>query len=412
MKYCIITYGCQMNKNDSERIATFLEKNGLQKANEELADIIFINACSVRQSAVDRIMGKIKEIKLNKKKPLTVLLGCVLPKDKKIFEQHFDYIFPTQELSRWTLPFLDKNLVPKNYFSLPPKRESSSAFITIMTGCNNFCSYCVVPFTKGREISRPAEEIIEEAKNAISAGHKEIWLLGQNVNSYRGEIDFPDLLGKIDRLKGDFWIRFISSHPKDFSDKLIDAIKNYKKVTNYLNLPLQSGDDTVLDKMNRPYSANQYEELVEKIRAAIPDITLSTDIIVGFPGEEEKHFRNTAKLFSKIGFDMAYIARYSPRFDTAAIEMEETASEEEKKRREKILTELLKESSLERNQCFKGEEVRVLVLGKNKKGNLLGRTYGHKHVLFDGSSKLINNFVKVKITQSALWGLRGEIIPK
>ncbi len=409
-KYCIITYGCQMNKNDSERIASFFEENGLEEGEESTADVVIINACSVRQSSINRLQEKIKRIQEREKKPVTVLTGCVLEKDKKKFRPLFDYLLKTEDLPRWNLPFLSGQ--DKDYFQIPPKRGSINAYISIMTGCNNFCAYCVVPYTKGRETSRPAKEIIKEAHAAIKEGCKEIWLLGQNVNSYKGEIGFPELLRKINNIEGDFWIRFTSSHPKDFSDGIISAMKNCKKVTPYLNLPLQSGDDEILKKMNRSYTSSHYKELIEKIRKSIPQIALSTDIIVGFPGETEKSFNNTVNLFRKISFDMTHIAKYSPRMHTAAYNMKETVSEKEKKRREKILTEILKEDNLEKNKQIVGKTVRVLVKGKNKKGFLNGKTEGYKDVIFKGTNKIIGNFANIKIIDYSSWGLKGKMTRK
>ncbi len=405
MKYHIITFGCQMNKSDSERIASYLEKKGYKEAEEKDANLIIINACSVRKSATDRIHGKVKKIK---EKPTTVLTGCILKRDKAKFSKLFDYILQSNDLAKWPL-FGGKET---DFFKIPPKRKGVSAFIPIMTGCDNFCTYCVVPYTKGREVSRPAKEIIEEAEKAVSNGYKEIWLLGQNVNSYNGEMTFPDLLRKINKIKGDFWIRFVSSHPKDFSDDLIRAMSSCKKVVKYLNLPLQSGDDEILKKMNRPYTSEDYKNLIERIRKAMPDIELSTDIIVGFPEETEENFRNTAELFREIKFDMAYISCYSPRPQTVAYKMKETVSDCEKKRREKILTEILKENNAEKTKKYKGKEVKVLVFEKNKKGELQGKTAKNKTVLFSGPSKLIGRFVKVKITQTSPWSLKGEIKQK
>jgi tRNA-2-methylthio-N6-dimethylallyladenosine synthase len=334
MKYKIITYGCQMNKTDSERIAAILEKKGMKKTtSEKKADIIILNMCSIRQSAVDRIHGKAKNLlQLKKIRPnlKIILTGCILEQDKKKFSKIFDEIWDN-----------------KNYFKLSPQRCSKKiAYVPISNGCNNFCSYCVVPFTRGPLFCRKHKEIIKEATKAIEKGAREIWLLGQNVNDYfdsKGKkiIDFADLLKMIDCLPGNFKLFFISPHPKDFSDKLIETLANCQKFGKYLNLPLQSGDNAILKKMNRPYTARQYEKLVEKIKKKIPNIFLSTDIIVGFPGETENQFENTKKLFKKIDFDMAYISKYSPRPGTAAIKMKNHLPLKEKKKRWQILNNIL-----------------------------------------------------------------------
>jgi tRNA-2-methylthio-N6-dimethylallyladenosine synthase len=227
---------------------------------------------------------------------------------------------------------------PDEYFDLIPNYSHPQAgYVPIMTGCNNFCTYCVVPYTRGREKSRPAKEIIREVKKLVKKSYKEIWLLGQNVNSYP---NFPDLLRKINALPGDFKIHFMSSHPKDFSDDLIKAIGECKKVSKEIHLPVQSGNNEILKKMNRPYTVNHYKKLVRKIRKAIPDIKLSTDVIVGFPGETKKQFQDTVKLFKEIKFDKAYISRYSPRPGTPASKLKDNVAPLEKKRRWKILDEI------------------------------------------------------------------------
>ncbi len=409
--YCIITYGCQMNKNDSERITSLFKENGLTEEDEEKADVVLINACSVRQSAMDRLEEKIKKIRRERvNDPLTILTGCVLEKDKQKLFPFFDYLLPIQDLPKWNLPFLEKK--EKSYLEIAPKRKGFSAYIPISTGCNNFCAYCVVPFTRGKEVHRSKMEILEEAKTAIKEGCREIWLLGQNVNSYQKEINFSQLLKEVNSLEGDFWIRFTSSHPKDLSEDIIFAMKECQKVTPYLNLPLQSGDDEILKKMNRTYTSRDYKKIVDKTREVIPEIFLSTDIIVGFPGETEKHFNNTAKLFKEIEFDMAYTARYSPRRHTAAYKMEDTVSDKEKKRREKILTEITREVALKKNSLYPGKTLKVLPKSQNRKGLLIGKAANYKDVAFDGSPELISDFVNVEITDYSLWGLKGRIKQK
>ncbi|PIP24923.1 MAG: tRNA (N6-isopentenyl adenosine(37)-C2)-methylthiotransferase MiaB [Candidatus Nealsonbacteria bacterium CG23_combo_of_CG06-09_8_20_14_all_36_12] len=339
-KYWVITFGCQMNKSDSERIATVLENIGYKNAsNINEADLIVVNMCSVRQSAVDRVYGLIPKFrKLREKNPnlKTILTGCVLKKDKPKFAKGFDQILKFKDLFQYQPKYQNKPVV----------------FIPISNGCNWACAYCVVPFTRGRLICRDHKEILKELKNVIKNGVREIWLLGQNVNRYRSisnlksqnskVINFAKLLKMVSDVPGDFQIRFMSPHPADFTDELIDVIAQSKKIAKYLNLPVQSGDNQILKAMNRPYTVEQYKNLVKKIRKKIPEINLSTDVIVGFPGETKKQFENTVKLFKEIKFDYAYIAKYSPRSGTAAFKMKDNVPLEEKKQREKILMEIIK----------------------------------------------------------------------
>ncbi len=346
MKYHIITFGCQMNKSDSERIATLLEKKGCQSALKEgEADLIVVNMCSVRQSAVDRIFGlgrKLSKLKTKNKKLKTVLTGCILKKDKKKFENKFDLILNAKDLENWVKKSKKKK-TGCSYFKIKAKSQSDSiAFIPISNGCNNFCSYCVVPFTRGPLVCRNHKEIIKEIKQTLKEKNiKEIWLLGQNVNDYNcpknPKINFSKLIKEIDKIPNDFKLFFLSPHPKNFSNELIKTLKNSPKFGKQINLPLQSGDNEILKKMNRNYTAEDYKKLVEKILENIPEVRLSTDIIVGFPVEKKKHFKNTKKVFKEIKFSQAYIAKYSPRQGTAAFEMKDDVSLTEKKQREKEL---------------------------------------------------------------------------
>ncbi len=409
MNYHIITYGCQMNVNDSERIASFLEEKGFQKSSIKDAHYIVVNSCSIRQSTVDRITAKLKNIKNNFKKKI-ILTGCVLDKDRENLSYYFDYYWPLQDTSSWVLSeFKNSN---KNFFEITPKRIGTTAYISIMTGCNNFCSYCVVPYAKKKEFSRPLKEILNETEEAIKNNSREIFLLGQNVNSYQGEVSFAELLKEINKIRGDFWIKFATSHPKDFSDDIIATIKKSKKMAKYIHLPLQSGDNNILEKMNRKYTVEYYKDIIDTIKTEIPDITITTDIIVGFPGETEKHFHNTAKIFHELKFDMAYIARYSQRPQTAAEKLKDNVSDCEKKRREKVLSEILKKVKLEKNKTKVGNIFNVLVFGKNKNNLLIGKTEGGETIIFEGPKKLINNFVRIKITDYSSWGLKGKIIKK
>ena len=311
-----------MNKSDSERIAANLEYEGYDPASAiDEADLVVVNMCSVRQSAVDRIFGlsqKLKKLKAEK-----ILTGCILKKDKTKFRTIFDEIGTIETRSPWGT-------------------GSQSQFVPISNGCDNFCTYCVVPHTRGPLVCRDHKEILKEVEESIKK-YKEIWFLGQNVNRYKSKtVNFAKLLEMANALTGDFAIRFMSPNPADFSDELIETMAECEKVAKFLNLPVQSGDNKILKKMNRPYTAEQYKNLVKKIRQKIPDINLSTDVIVGFPGETKKQFGNTVKLFKEIRFNIAYISKYSPRPGTAAFLLKDDVPIKEKKRREKILMELIK----------------------------------------------------------------------
>jgi tRNA-2-methylthio-N6-dimethylallyladenosine synthase len=360
MKYFIATYGCQANYADSERIARRLENMGHTKTNQiEKAGLVVINACSVRQSAMDRVYSKINRCK-NKK---IILAGCILPADKK-------KLFAKGGSASGGKNNIIEIWHPNEYFEdIPLHTDDSSAFVPIMTGCNNFCTYCAVPYTRGREKSRPAGEIIKEVTNLIKNGYKEIRLLGQNVNSYSGKFDFfsrafiykyindptanpiekksnfPLLLKIINDLPGDFKIRFLTSHPKDMSDELIKTIAECEKVSKEIHLPLQSGDNAILKKMNRKYTIGHYKNLIKKIYKQIPNAKISTDIIVGFPGETKKQFENTVKAMAIIGFSKAYIACYSPRPGTATAKLKDNIPRQEKKQRRKILVKILEEQN-------------------------------------------------------------------
>jgi len=452
MKYHIITFGCQMNKADSERIVMILENKGyLPASRESEADLIVVNMCSVRQSAVDRVFGlmpKFQKLKAQNPKLKTILTGCILKEDRKKFAKGFDLILDIKDLPNWPNYLSSKGIYLtkpwhnycNNYLSIVPKYQNNfSAFIPISNGCNNFCSYCVVPFVRGPLICRSYLDVLKEVKNAIDKGFREIWLLGQNVNSYRSEqkpknrkqfINFAKLLKMVNDIRGNFWIRFTSPHPKDFSDELIETMAKCQKVTPYLNLPVQSGDNEILKRMNRPYTMGEYKNLVKKIRATFKkyrkaphqnkfgtgyrlerEIAISTDIIVGFPGETKKQFENTVKLFKEIKFDMAYIAKFSPRPGTAAAKLKDNVSPKEKERRYKILTEILKETALEKNKKYIGRTIEVLIEAEQG-GYLRGKTRNHKTIKFIGPKNLIGQFVKIKITDALPWGLKGNLIKK
>lgn len=400
MKYYIKTFGCQANLADAERIARKLEMHGYKPGTKENSEIIVLNACSVRKMAFDRVYGQIR----NQKDKKIILAGCVLEADRKKLKNKVYAIWH-----------------PDEYFDLTPIYSNNLvANIPIMSGCNNFCTYCAVPYTRGREKSRPAKSIIKDIKLALKNGIKEIWLIGQNVNSYKDKkTKFPDLLKLVDSIPGEFWIRFTSPHPKDFSEELIEAMKKCKKFPHYLNLPLQSGDNDILKKMNRPYTISHYSKLIRKIRGAMPDIALSTDIIVGFPGETKKQFENTAKAMKTIGFDMAYLSEYSPRPGTiAAQKMKDDISFKEKGRRKNILNKILTESAFKNNKKMIGKTTRVLNsrTESNKPIKITGNYPENKFIdvhpmeYRKAVSRHNGIFHRVKITKVTPWNLEGKLL--
>ncbi len=391
MKYYIITYGCQMNKSDSQRIAAQLEKKGYQSAKEiKEADLIVLNVCSIRQSAINRVYSKLKQIRSQKQKAKIILTGCLLEKDKRQLFNRVDEIWP----------IINLEAKPKYQFRC-------QALVPIMTGCNNFCSYCVVPYTRGREYSRPAGKIIKEVKDLIKKGHKEITLLGQNVNSYKSkQTNFPQLLNLIDKIPGSFKIKFLTSHPKDMSDELIQVIGQSKKISKEIHLPVQSGDDQILKKMNRGYTIKKYKTLIKKIRQKIPQAKISTDIIVGFPGETKKQFQNTAKLIKEIKFSQAYLSAYSSRPGTAAAKLKDDIPSGEKKKRKRILLDIFET----------GPQKLIIILGPTASGKSelaikLAKKFNGEIVSAD--SRQIYQEMDIgtnKITKKQMAGIRHYLI--
>ena len=431
--YSIITYGCAMNRSDSERIAAVLGKAGYHKASRsQTPDVLVFNACSVRQSAIDRIYGqanRLRELKTINSKLKTAITGCILPKDREKFSGIFDLIFNTKDLKK--LPQLLKNLEKgkeiiasnplKNkdigYFHINPCRESGfSAKIPISFGCNRFCSYCAVPYTRGLEINRPGQEILCEVKNLVHRGFKEIWLLGQTVSSWADpknkRYKFIDLLRDIERMSGKFWVRFESSYVLDFNDELIDFLAKAKKANNYLNLPLQSGSDKILKKMNRKYTVKQYLAVLKKMKARIPDFSFSIDIIIGFCGETEKDFQRTYDIFAKIKPTMAFIAQYSPRPGTVAERlMKDSVSLKSKKARFEKLTKLLRKTAKENLEKEVGKTLEVFVDTWLPKGNeCLGKTHNFKTARFKSKKNLTGQFVNVKILKAREFEMIGRTI--
>lgn len=428
--YHIITIGCAMNKADSERIANFLEVNNYKEKTDWLGvDLVILTTCGIRQAAEDRVYGLVNQIRKVNKEAAIVVTGC-LAKRKDVMRRlvgQVDLFMPINELPNLfellknakpeTVLSLDqiREISGEKYLSIIPKYESNyMACVPIGNGCNNFCAYCVVPYARGREVYRDAKEIIREVKSLVKKGYKEIILIAQNVNSYKSEeYNFPKLLLELNKIPGHFWLRFSSSHPKDVSDELIAAIGACEKLANHLHLAVQSGDDKILELMNRKYNANHYRNIIAKVRQARPGIAITTDLIVGFPGETKKQFNESVKLFKDLKFEMGYVSEYSPRPGTVSWNMKDNVSREEKKLRNKIITDILRENSLAVNKKLVGEVLEVLVDGVKKSGKFYGKTSSSKNVMFTSSLKpeeLIGTFVKIKINKAMTFGLEGVIV--
>ena len=429
--YHLITIGCAMNKADSERVANFLETNNYEEKTQWAeADIVILTTCGIRQSAEDRVYGLVNQIRKTNQKAAVVITGC-LSKRKDVMRRligQVDLFMPINELPNMfellktakpeQILSLDKvrELGGEKYLSIIPKYDSNYiACVPIGNGCNNFCSYCVVPYARGREVYRNAEEIIAEVKSLVKKGYKEIILLAQNVNSYKSEsYNFPKLLIELNKITGHFWIRFSSSHPKDLSDELIKAIGSCEKVANHLHIAVQSGDNKMLELMNRKYTVEHFRDLITKVRQARSGIAITTDLIVGFPGETKKQFNASVKLFKDLKFEMGYVSEYSPRPGTVSWNMPDNVSREEKKERNEVITDILKETSLVANKNLVGEELEVLVDGMKKNAKFYGKTSSSKNVMFAAPDKkpeeLVGHFVKVKISKGMTFGLEGKLV--
>ncbi len=411
--YHIWTIGCQMNKAESERLEGFFNQAGYhQSSNLNEIDLIVLNSCVVRQSAENRVINKIHSLRhLKKERPdmKIAVTGCYVNSDidslKKKYP-HVDYFFKPGESPYWLeQPGWEKFL----HGSTGP-----ATYVPITQGCNNFCSYCIVPYRRGREISRPISEIIREIRELIEHGTREVTLLGQNVDSYGqdlpGNPDLADLLNDLNSVEGLLRLRFLTNHPKDMSDKLIDAISSLDKVCEQINLPVQAGDNEILKLMRRDYTIEHYHQLIRKIRSKIPDIALSTDVIVGFPSESEDQFRNTFDLLADIRFDTVHVAAYSPREGTiAARDLEDDVTDDEKKRRLNMVEELQKNIATEINEALLGKTVEILVEGR-KKGKWHGRTRSDKLVFFRDNGNHLGKLVNINIQKTSPWSLQGKII--
>lgn len=463
MKYCLVQLGCQMNQSDAERIRSVLEQMGYSPTErEEEANLLGIVACSVRQKAIDKVYSKIEKWNnwKNSRNLLTFVSGCVLPADREKFLKRFDLLFQINELpelpelirqygivtpaSRGTgnekpapaagtdfsVPTLPGQRVPiaglkeksSDYWKIAPSYSSGSeAFVPIQNGCDKFCTFCAVPYTRGREVSRSSEDILAEVRQLAEGGYRSITLLGQNVNSYGldrrgGEISFAELLRRIgsygEQSGKRFWVYFTSPHPRDMTEEVLEVIARYDCLAKQIHLPIQSGDDKVLIKMNRNYRVDHYRTVVANIRRILPAATLFTDIIVGFSGETEEQFEATRDAMREFRYNMAYIAMYSPRPGAASSRWDDDVSHDEKKRRYHELSAELQVTSSEHNRGLIGRTMTVLVQGKDRKeGYLTGRTEGLLTVRFpSGSDELAGRFVEVEITSCAALSLSGKLV--
>ena len=440
MKYHVITLGCQMNLSDSERVISVLDEAGYTWTdNEEEAGLIGILACSVRQKAIDKVYSRISKWNKwkNHKNLITFISGCILPSDHEKFLKLFDITFQMKDLPK--LPEMishygittpthlstgidthNKNI--EQFWNVQPSYQSKfEAFIPIQNGCDKFCTFCAVPYTRGREVSRPSKDILAELALLVAQGYKTVTLLGQNVNSYgldkKGEeITFPELLRQIgemgNRMNKEFWVYFTSPHPRDMTDEVIEVIAQYPVLAKQIHLPIQSGDDKVLIRMNRKYNVERYRHIVETIRRVIPQATLFTDIIVGFTGETEEQFENTRRAMEEFKYNMSYTAMYSPRPGATSHRWDDDVTHDEKKRRLHILTEELRKHNIPYNEKLIGKTVRVLVRGTDRKeGYLTSHTEGKLIVRFASeNNSLIGQFADVKITAASDFSLEGELV--
>lgn len=428
MTYYIKTFGCQMNISDSERIESFMLSQGFSISdNIKKSDIVIINTCGIRQMAEDRVFGMVRNLKRDAPKIKIVVTGCLASR-KDIHRRmknvdHFSEIKDIESiLGKLNLKNYIKENYSRDYFKIIPKYKNNfQAFVPIMTGCDNFCSYCVVPYARGREVSRPAEEILLEIKDLVAKGYKSITLLGQNVNSYNDfsgnkQITFALLLKKIDKISGEFWIYFVSSHPKDMTGETIETISKLKKVCENIHLPIQSGSDKILKKMNRKYTQDDYLKLVKKIKSSFkknkPSLpySITSDIIVGFPGETKKCFEQSADIMRKSKFDMVFFGQYSPRPGTVAWKMKDNVSIKEKERREKYLNEILKNTAFANNKQYIGKSLELLV-EKEKEGIYFAKTRTLKNVrLISNKKNLVGKIIIAKIITANIWNLEAETL--
>ena len=434
----IRTYGCQQNVADSEKIKGMLEKSGFGFTDEpDDADFILFNTCAVREHAEDRVFGNVGALKnLKRRHPqiLIALCGCMMEQEhvaNRIYRSFpfVGLVFGTHALHHFPelmyRSFVDGKRIfergnddNKLYEGFPVRRDGSfKGWLPIMYGCNNFCTYCIVPYVRGRERSREKELILSEAREMINSGYKDITLLGQNVNSYgktlQNPVTFAELISDIDKYDGDYWLRFMTSHPKDCSHELIDAIANSRHISKHLHLPFQSGSDRILKAMNRHYDRKKYLETIAYAKEKIDGVSLTSDIIVGFPGETYEDFKETLSLIREVEFTSLFTFIYSPRVGTPAAKMDDPIPAEEKSKWFRELLDVQEEIAAKRCSSMVGQTERVLIESeKENTGELNARTSGNIIVELDGDPSLIGTFQNVKITRARNWILKGELIKK
>ena len=433
--YHIITYGCQMNVHDSENISAIMEDLGYTK-NEDMdkSDVIILNTCAIRENAHNKVtgmLGRIKHLKETRPEIITMLCGCMaqeegianMLKDKYkwvniVFGTHNIHMIPTyllNNLKEQTQELEVFSIEGNVYEGIPVKRDSKyTAWVNIMYGCDKFCTYCIVPYTRGKQRSRLNTDIINEVKELVKDGYKEVTLLGQNVNAYGKDLDanytFANLLEDVAKTNIDR-IRFVTSHPWDFTDEMIEVISKYDNIMPYIHLPIQSGSDDILKKMGRKYTIKEYTTLFNKLKSKIPNVSISTDIIVGFPNETEEDFNATLDIVRKLRYDLAYTFIYSKREGTPASKMEDTITLETKKERLAKLNELVNECAKENNMKYLNKEVKVLLTDHSDKlDNLSGYTDTMKLVNVKADDKYLGKIVNVKITDAKTWSLDGVLV--
>jgi len=435
-KYYIQTLGCQQNEADSERIAGLCRLMGYEETEDPAsANIIFVNTCAIREHAEIRaisFIGEYKHIKDNDPSVIIGVGGCMVTQDHRSDKfknsiPYVNFVFDTgsiHKIPELVLSSLQgqkrKFLTEKDFRiaeGIPSYRKNAhTAWLSIMYGCNNFCSYCIVPYVRGRERSRRSADVIEEAKKLIDSGAKDITLLGQNVNSYgkdTGEgVDFADLMRMICRIDGNFRLRFMTSHPKDASDKLIEAMAEEEKIAKHFHLPVQSGSDAILKKMNRHYDIEKYMSVIEKLKASVPDVSITSDIIVAFPGETEEDFEKTLSLVEEVRFDALFSFIYSPRIGTPAADMSDQIPKEVSRERFARLMDIVNPISLERNTRFVGRTLRALAeeQGKNDPRQITFRADSPRPIHVYADKNMIGNFADIKITKAETFSMNGEIV--
>lgn len=428
------TYGCQMNEHDSENMKAILKELGMQEEeNFEKADLLMLNTCSIRENAHNKVfgmLGRIKHLKEKKKNIVVGITGCMSQEESVANEikqkyKWMDFVLGTHNIHKLgdivinsfqekklkiEAPSIEGEIIE----DLPVERQSKyKAYVNIMYGCDKFCTYCIVPYTRGKQRSRDKEDIVKEVKDLIKQGYQEVTLLGQNVNAYGKDLEkdctMANLLEEIAQTNIPR-VRFMTSHPWDFTDEMIEVIAKYENIMPSIHLPVQSGNTEVLKKMGRRYTKEEYLTLFKKLKQKIKNVSISTDIIVGFPNETKEEFEDTLDLVNKCKYDLAYTFIFSPRVGTPAEKMEDNISKEEKEQRLYKLNELVNKYALENNKKLENKTVKVLIEGENEKGSLMGYTETNKLVNVKGPKEIIGKIVKVKINEAKTWSLNGEYI--